>query len=232
MGVLHTSVRAAAAASLCVATLLATSGPAFAAPSDDDIILPAEQKPQDKSASNVDDLQSFLNSLSQTFNDSIGRQLDAARDTIVQQQATNVATSIAVPIANGAIGVVPAAASGAGSAAVFLLAQNLQNSSASAASTWALPAASMMALPAFSAPAMPIGLPSLPPPPSIGLPALVPPPSFGLPSLPPPPSFGLPALPPPPPIGLPELPPPPSIGLPPPPPIGLPCLIFCLPKLF
>lgn len=85
------------------------------------------------------------------------------RDAITQQQATNIATSIGVPIANGVIGVVPAMAGGAGSAAVFPLAQNLQNSSA-----------------------MP---PELPPPPTIGLPSLPPPPE-------------------------------------------LPCLIFCLPKLF
>ena len=246
MGVRHTSVRMAAAASLCVGALLTVSAPALAVPSDDDTILPAEQKTRDvqpaelktrdtttsSNSQNSTDLQTFLDSLSQTFDDTIGRQLNAARDTIVQQQATNVATSIAVPIANGAIGVVPAAASGAGSALVFLLAQNLQNSSSSAAANFALPAASMMALPAFSAPAMPsIGLPQLPPPPSIGLPAL---PSIGLSQLPPPPSIGLPQLPalPPPP----ELPPPPQLPPPPelpaPPSIGLPCLIFCLPKLF
>jgi hypothetical protein len=179
--------------------LLTVSAPASAAPSDDDIILPAEQKTReiqpaqqkttrDETSRNSNDLQTFLDSLSQSFNDTIGRQLDAARNTILQQQATNVATSIAVPIANGAVGVVPAAASGAGSALVFLLAQNLQNSSSSAAATFALPAASVMALPAFSAPAMPsIGLPQLPPPPP------------SLPELPAPPPFGFPF------IGLPRL---------------------------
>jgi len=146
MGVRHTSVRIAAAASLCVAALLSVSGPALAAPSDDDTILPAEQKPTEAVSKNGNDLQSFLNSLSQSFNDSIGRQLDAARDTIVQQQATNVATSIAVPIANGAIGVVPAAAGGAGSALVFLLAQNIGNTAPSAATNFALPAASASSL--------------------------------------------------------------------------------------
>ena len=256
MGLRHTSVRMAAAASLCVGALLTLSGPALAAPGDDDTILPAEGQPQPRAqnASNPSDLQGFLNSLTQSWNDTFGRQLDAARETAIQQTNSNLAVSIATPIANGATGIVSGAASGAASGLFYLLAQNLVGSPASSASTFALPAASTLALPAasawslpaFSAPAMPVGFPQLPPPPAIGLPQV---PAIGLPQLPPPPpiglpqfpAIGLPQLPPPPPIGLPqlppiglpELPPPPPIGFPQlPPPPSLPCIIFCLPKLF
>lgn len=243
MGLRHTSVRMAAAASLCVGALLTLSGPALAAPGDDDTILPAEEQPRAQNVSNPSDLQGFLNSLTQSWNDSFGRQLDAARETAIQQTNSNLAVSIATPIANGATGIVSGAASGAASGLFYLLAQNLVGSPAASASTFALPAASTFALPAaptfalpaapawslpaFSAPAMPVGFPQLPPPPPIGMPQF---PPVGLPQLPPPPPIGLPQLPP---IGLPELPPPPPIGFPQlPPPPSLPCIIFCLPKLF
>ena len=201
MGVSPTSVRMAAAASLCVGALLTASAPALATPSNDDTILPAEQKivPAEPKAADTtvkpaSDLQGLLDSLSQTFNDTIGRQLNAARDTVVQQQATNVATSIAVPIANGAAGTVPAVAGSAASALVFtLLSQNVGSAAQSAASTASfasLPAFSVPTMAAWSAPALPaVGLPQLPTLPAFGLPAL---PGVGLPQMP---AFGPPALP-------------------------------------
>jgi hypothetical protein len=230
MGVSPTSVRLAAAASLCVGALLTASAPALATPSNDDTILPAEQKivPAEPKAADTtvkpaSDLQGLLDSLSQTFNDTIGRQLNAARDTVVQQQATNVATSIAVPIANGAAGTVPAVAGSAASALVFtLLSQNVGSAAQSAASTASfasLPAFSVPTMAAWSAPALPaVGLPQLPTLPAFGLPAL---PGVGLPQMP---AFGPPALPELPSFGPPALPQLPSFGLP-----SLPSVGFDIP---
>ncbi len=113
MGVWHTSVRVAAAASLCVGALLTVSAPALAAPSDDDTILPAEQKivpagsrrPRDTTVKPASDLQDLLDSISQSLNDNVGRTVRHAVAPRQQNVTSQVATSIATPIANGAASV-------------------------------------------------------------------------------------------------------------------------------
>jgi hypothetical protein len=141
--------------------------------------------------------------LTSTYNNTIGRSVDEARQTAQDQAAQNVGLAIGVPIANGAIGGTTAVAGSVGSALVFSAFQGGNNPFAgltAASVPSALSAAALPAAPAFG---------PLPPPPAIGPPPLPPPPA-----LPPPP--WIPFLPGSPPLpGPPPLPPPP--GLPPPP---------------
>ena len=200
MGVRGSSVKVAVAASLCIGAMLgfgapASAAPASATPDGDDVILPAEQAPRDANAQPAADLQGLLNSIAQVFNDNVGRRVDEAVAAANQNVASQIATSIATPIANTALGVVPSAASGGASALVVYLLTNNGSAAQSVASVLpafaALPAMNVPALPTWSAPALPAGLtlPALP----AGLPQL---PVFALPALP-----QLPQLP-----SLPELP--------------------------
>ncbi|MGY4709803.1 hypothetical protein ACXDF8_09650 [Mycolicibacterium sp. CBM1] len=182
MSLRHTSVRAAAATSLCVGALFAAGGTATAAPSTN----PAAP------ASDTSDLQTFLDSLTRSYNDTIGRSVDEARDSATEQTQANIATAVAVPIANGGVGVASAATGGVASALSYLFIQNLGgfgSSGASALSAAAVPAASV-GLPSLSAPAA-LGPPSLPPPPALPPPPWIP---FlpGSPPLPPPPALPAP----------------------------------------
>jgi hypothetical protein len=195
MSLRHTSLRAVAATSLSVGALFAAGGTASAAPSQ-----PADQG---------SDLQTYLDSLTSTYNNTIGRSVDEARDSATQQTQANIATAIGVPVANGAVGGVTAVAGSAASALVFAAFQNGFNPFAGLTAAAAPSALSAAALPAAPALPPPPALGPLPPPPAIGPPPLPPPPA-----LPPPP--WVPFLPGSPPLpGPPPLPPPPA--LPPPP---------------
>ncbi|WP_149440962.1 hypothetical protein [Mycolicibacterium sp. P1-5] len=216
MSLRHTPLRAVAATTLTLGALFAAGGTASAAPS----------QPTDQQGS---DLQTYLDSLTNAYDKTIGRSVNEARDSAIDSTQANIGLAIGVPIANGAIGGVTAVAGSAASAATYAIVQNAFNKPASAAAV--APAAA--SLPALSAPAAvpapAVGLPGLPPPPPVGLPGLPPPPPVGLPGLPPPPPVGLPGLPPPPAIAPPPLPPPPWIpflpGSPPlpgPPPLPAP----------
>lgn len=195
------ALRAVVVAPVCLGALFAAGGTALAAPSEP--VNPASSS----------DLQTFLDSLTHSYNDTIGRSVDEYRDSATEQTQANIATAVAVPIANGAVGGATAVAGSAASALVFSAFQNGFNPFGAAATPAALSAA---ALPALSAPALPPppAAPVLPPPPALG--PLPPPPAVGPPPLPPPPM-----LPPPPWIpflpGSPPLPGPPP--LPPPPPL-------------
>lgn len=219
MGVRTSSLRAAVAATLCVGAMLSFDAPASAAPvspvsNSDDVLLPAEQgareaapRAEKAQAQQSFDLQSLLDSFTRTFEDSVGRRVDEAVAAANQNVASQIATSIATPIANSALGVIPSAASGAGSALFLAWLNNNTSAAPSVAallpSFAALPALSVPALPTWSAPALPAGL-SLP-----ALPA-------GLPQLPQLPALALalPQLP----LALPELPQLPVLPLP----LGLP----------
>ena len=100
MGVWPTSVCMAAAASLCIGALLTVSAPALATPSNDDTILPAEQKvvPAEQKAADTtvkpaSDLQGLLDSIAKSFNDNIGQRVDTAIATAQQNTASQVATT-------------------------------------------------------------------------------------------------------------------------------------------
>jgi hypothetical protein len=208
MSLRHTSLLMAAAASLSLGALFAAGGTASAAPA------PADQG---------SDLQTYLDSLTTSYNNTIGKSVEEARQTAQDQAAQNVGLAIGVPIANGAIGGTTAVAGSVGSALVFSAFQGGNNPFAGFSAAAAPSALSAAAVPAAPVLPPPPAAPVLPPPPAApalpppAAPALPPPPAFG--PMPPPPAFG--PLPPPPAfgpmpaIGPPPLPPPPA--LPPPP---------------
>lgn len=72
VGLRYSAVRAAATTSLCVGMLLAGGGQALAAPSEDDAIAPAVDRQRDEEAKPASDLQTFLDSVTQAFNDNVG----------------------------------------------------------------------------------------------------------------------------------------------------------------
>ncbi len=100
--------------------LFAAGGTASAAPS----------QPTDQSS----DLQHYLDSLTNAYNNTIGHSVDEVRDSAYENTQANIATAIGgVPVANGAIGGATAVAGSAVSAVTYSLIQNALNPSSSAA---------------------------------------------------------------------------------------------------